>query len=234
MKTNIFCIAITLILTTTAYGGGMNDDPFLTMLTVDQFEIRAGDGNSPLVWEAEGWLGQDLNKLWIKTDGEYVDGGVEETEIQALYSRAIAPFWDLQTGWRRDIRPTPDRDWFAFGIKGLAPYYFDVDAALFVGENGRTAARLQFEYEFMFTQRLILVPEVELNFYGKDDPAVGIGSGLADTEVGLRLRYEIRREFAPYIGVNWTHLYGDTADYAREEGEDADDFRVVAGIRFWF
>ncbi len=234
MKTKIFCIAATLMLTTTAHGGGMNDDPFLTMLTVDQFEIRAGEGDTPLVWDAEGWLGKDLNKLWIKTDGEYADGQVEETEIQALYSRAIAPFWDLQAGWKRDIRPSPDRDWFAFGIKGLAPYYFDVDAALFVGKNGRTAARLQFEYEFMFTQRLILVPEIELNFYGKDDSAVGIGSGLADTEVGLRLRYEIRREFAPYIGVNWTHLYGNTADYAREEGEDADDFRVVAGIRFWF
>ncbi len=234
MKKYIFFIAATLMLTTTAHGGGMNDDPLLTMLTVDQFEIRAGDGDTPLVWDAEGWLGKDLNKLWIKTDGEYVDGRVEETELQILYSRAISPFWDLQAGWRRDIRPTPDLDWFAFGIKGLAPYYFDVDAALFVGENGRTAARLQLEYEFMLTQRLILVPEAEVNFYGKDDPEVGIGSGLADTELGLRLRYEIRREFAPYIGVNWSHLYGDTADYAREEGEDADDFRFVVGIRFWF
>ncbi len=233
MKKNIFFIAATLMLTTTAHGG-MNDDPFLTMLTVDQFEIRVGGDDTPLVWDAEGWLGKDLNKLWIKTDGEYADGRVEETEIQALYSRAIAPFWDLQAGWRRDIRPTPDRDWFAFGIKGLAPYYFDVDAALFVGENGRTAARLQLEYEFMLTQRLILVPELEVNFYGKDDRAVGIGSGLADTELGLRLRYEIRREFAPYIGINWTNLYGRTADYAREEGEDTDDFRFVTGIRFWF
>lgn len=234
MKKNIFFIVATLMLTTTAHGGGMNDDPLLTMLTVDQFEIRAGDGDTPLVWDAEGWLGKDLNKLWIKTDGEYIDGRIEETELQALYSRAIAPFWDLQAGWRRDIRPTPDRDWFAFGIKGLAPYYFDVDAALFVGENGHTSARLQLEYEFMLTQRLILVPEVEVNFYGKDDPAVGIGSGLADTELGLRLRYEIRREFAPYIGVNWTHLYGDTADYAREEDEDTDNFQFVAGVRFWF
>ncbi len=234
MKKYIFFIAATLMLTTTAHGGGMNDDPLLTMLTVDQFEIRAGDGDTPLVWDAEGWLGKDLNKLWIKTDGEYIDGRVEETELQALYSRAIAPFWDLQTGWRHDIRPTPDRDWFAFGIKGLAPYYFDVDAALFVGENGRTSARLQLEYEFMLTQRLILVPEMEVNFYGKDDPAVGIGSGLADTEMGLRLRYEIRREFAPYIGVSWTHLYGDTADYAREEDEDTDNFQLVTGVRFWF
>jgi len=218
----------------TAQAGGMNDDPLLAMLVVDQFEIQVGDGDDPLAWDAEGWVGKDLNKIWIKTDGEYSDGSVEDMELQALYSRAIAPFWDLQAGWRRDIRPSPDRDWLALGIKGLAPYYFDVDMAVFLGDQGRTAARLQFEYEFMFTQRLILVPEIELNFYGKDDPAVGIGSGLADIEAGLRLRYEIRREFAPYIGVNWSHLYGQTADYAREEGEDTDDFRFVAGIRFWF
>lgn len=221
-------------MTGTAQAGGMNDDPLLAMLLVDQFEIQAGSGDDPLVWGAEGWVGKDLNKLWIKTDGEYIDGFVEEMEFQALYSKAIAPFWDLQAGWRRDIRPRPDRDWLALGIKGLAPYYFDVDVAVFLGDNGRIGARMQFEYEFMFTQRLILVPEVELNFYGKDDPAVGIGSGLSDIEAELRLRYEIRREFAPYIGVNWSHLYGQTADYAREENEDIDDFRFVTGIRFWF
>ncbi len=234
MKQYILLLFITLTMTGTAQAGGMNDDPLLAMLLVDQFEIQAGSGDYPLVWDAEGWVGKDLNKLWIKTDGEYIDGYVEEMELQALYSRAIAPFWDLQAGWRRDIRPNPDSDWLALGIKGLAPYYFDVDVAVFLGDNGRTAARMQFEYEVMFTQRLILVPELELNFYGKDDPAVGIGSGLSDIEAGLRLRYEIRREFAPYIGVNWSHLYGQTADYAHEEGEDTDDFRFVAGIRFWF
>ncbi|HID70887.1 MAG TPA: copper resistance protein B [Desulfobacterales bacterium] len=234
MKKYILLLFITVIMSGTAQAGGMDDDPLLTMLLVDQFEIQVGSGDDPLVWDAEGWLGKDLNKLWIKTDGEYSGGSVEDMEIQALYSRAIAPFWDLQAGWRRDIRPSPDRDWLALGIKGLAPYYFDVDVAVFLGDNGRTAARLQFEYEFMFTQRLILVPELELNFYGKDDPAAGIGSGLSDIGAGLRLRYEIRREFAPYIGVDWSHLYGQTADYAREESEDTDDFRFVAGIRFWF
>jgi copper resistance protein B len=234
MKKYIIPLLMTMTMAGTAQGGGMNDDPLLTMLLVDQLEIRVGDGDDPLVWDAEGWLGKDLNKLWIKTEGEYVDGGVEEMELQALYSRAITPFWDLQAGWRRDIRPRPDRDWLALGIKGLAPYYFDIDAAVFFGDEGRSAARLQAEYEFMFTQRLILVPEIELNFYGKDDPAVGTGSGLSDIEAGLRLRYEIRREFAPYIGVNWSHLYGRTADYAREEGEDTDDFRFVIGIRTWF
>ncbi|MBL4901888.1 MAG: copper resistance protein B [Desulfocapsa sp.] len=234
MKKIIYLVTIIAAMIGTAQAGGMEDDPLLTMLIVDQFELQTGSGDDPLVWDAEGWIGKDLHKLWIKTDGEYRDGSLEEIEVQALYSRAIAPFWDVQAGWRRDIRPEPNRDWLALGIKGLAPYYFDVDVAVFIGDEGRTAARLQFEYEVMFTQRLILVPELELNFYGKDDPAVGTGSGLSDIEAGLRLRYEIRREFAPYIGVNWTRLYGDTADYAREEGEDTDDFRFVAGIRFWF
>lgn len=118
-------------------------------------------------------------------------------------------------------------------MKGLAPYQFDIDAALFIGDSGRTAARLKIEYEVMFTQRLILAPEFELNLYGKDDPAVGAGSGLADIEAGLRLRYEIRREFAPYIGANWTHLYRQTADFAGDEGEDIDDVRFVFGVSFW-
>jgi copper resistance protein B len=234
MKKYTIPLLVMLTMSGAAHAGGMNDDPLLAMLVVDQFEIQAGSNDDPLVWDAEGWLGKDLNKLWLKTDGEYVAGGVEDLEIQALYSRAIAPFWDAQLGWRRDIRPSPDRDWLALGIKGLAPYYFDVDATLFLGESGRTGARLQLEYEFMFTQRLILVPELELNFHGKDDPAVGVGSGLSDMEAGLRLRYEIRREFAPYLGVNWSQLYGQTADYAREDGEDTNDLGFVAGVRFWF
>lgn len=234
MKKTILLLFATLTMTGVAVAGDMIDDPLLAMLLFDQFEVQAGSGDDSLSWDAEGWVGKDLNKLWVKTNGEFRDGGMEEMELQALYSRPIAPFWDLQAGYRRDIRPTPGRDWLAVGVKGLAPYYFDIDAAVFLGDNGRTAARVQFEYEFMFTQRLVLVPEFECNFYGKDDPATGIGSGLSDIEAGLRLRYEIRREFAPYIGVNWLGLYGQTADYALEEGEDTDDFRLVAGIRFWF
>ncbi len=234
MKKNIFVVLFTLIAPGATFAGGMNDDPLLTMLLIDQLEIRAGDGSSPLVWDAEGWIGKDLNKLWIKTEGDYRDGQAEEVELQALYSHAVAPYWDLQVGWRGDLNPSPERNWLAVGMKGLAPYFFDVDAALFIGDSGRTAARLKAEYELMLTQKLILVPRIELNLYGKDDPATGTGSGLADLEAGLRLRYEIRREFAPYIGINWNHLYGRTADYARDEGEDTDDFRFVFGIRAWF
>ena len=231
---NIIALLFFLIIPSLAFSGGMDDDPLLTMLVVDQLEIRNNDGRDPLVWDAEGWIGKDLHKLWIKTEGEYVDSRVEEVELQALYSRAVAPFWDIQLGWRRNIRPTPNRDWLAFGVKGLAPYFFDIDAALFVGDAGRTSARLQVEYEIMLTQRLVLVPEIELNLYGKDDPATGIGSGLSNIEAGLRLRYEIRREVAPYIGLNWTKLYGDTADFARAEEVDTDDVQFVFGVRAWF
>ena len=234
MKKKIVVVLFALIAPGVTFAGGMNDDPLLTMLLIDQLEIRVGDGNSPLAWDAEGWIGRDLNKFWLKTDGGYRDGQSEEVELQALYSRALAPFWDLQVGWRGDLNPSPERNWLAVGMKGLAPYFFDVDAALFIGDSSRTAARLKAEYELMLTQKLILVPRIELNLYGKDDPATGTGSGLADLEAGLRLRYEIRREFAPYIGLNWNHLYGQTADYAREEGEDTDDFRFVFGIRTWF
>lgn len=234
MKKCIQVLLLSVVFAGTAYGGGMVDDPLLAMLLVDQLEVRATTGDDPVVWDAEAWIGKDLHKLWIKTDGEYVGGAVEEMELQALYSRAIAPFWDLQMGWRRDIRPSPDRDWLAFGIKGLAPYFFDIDAALFVGESGRSSLRLRALYEILFSQRLILAPDIEVNLYGTDDPETGIGSGLSNIEAGLRLRYEIRREFAPYLGFNWLHLYGQTADYAREEGADRDDFRLVFGIKSWF
>jgi len=210
------------------------DDPLLSMVLIDQLEIRSTDGPDPFVLDGQLWIGKDLNKLWIKTEVERVDGETEEAELQALYSRAIAPYWDAQIGWRRDFRPKPERDWLAIGVQGLAPYFFEVDAALFIGESGRSAARLEAEYEFMFSQRLILSPEIEVNFYGKDDPAIGIGSGLSDIELGLRLRYEIRREFAPYVGINWSRKYGQTADYAKTAGNDIKDTQIVAGVRIWF
>lgn len=210
------------------------DDPLLYKVMIDKLEVRNTDGSNPLVLDADAWVGYDLNKLWLKTEVEYVDDGAEEAEIQFLYSRALAPFWDFQVGWRRDIKPEPSRDFLALGFRGLAPYLFDVDAEVFVGESGQLGARLDAEYEYLFSQKLILSPEVEINLYSKDDKEVGIGSGLSDMELGLRLRYEVRREFAPYIGVNWTKIFGQTADFAREEGEKTDDVQIVAGVRIWF
>jgi len=210
------------------------DDPLLAWLLVDQFETLATDGSDPLVLEGEGWIGKDLKKLWLKADVESVSGETEEAELQALFSRAVAPYWDFQFGLRNDFRPNPGRGWGVIGLQGLAPYFFEVDVALFIGESGRTAARLEAEYELPFTQRLILTPEIEVNFHGSDDADLGLGSGLSDIEAGLRLRYEIRREFAPYVGINWYRKYGGSADFARMEGEDVDDWQWVIGLRAWF
>ena len=226
-------IASSLFISSNAMAAG-GDDPLLGMLLIDQFEVRAGDGEDPFVWEAQGWIGKDLNKFWFKTDGEVADGETESAEIQALYSHAVAPFWDAQIGWRRDIRPEPKRDWLTLGVQGLAPYQYEIDTAIFFGNDSRVSARFEAEYEFLITQRWILTPDIEINIFSKDDPEVGIGSGVSDLELGLRLRYEIRREFAPYIGINWEKVYGGTADYRREEGADVSDTRFVVGVRAWF
>lgn len=210
------------------------DDPLLLTVIIDQFETRDTTGANTFSWDAEGWLGKDLQKIWFKTDGERMAGNTDEAELQFLYSKAIARYWDFQLGVRYDFEPSPSRRWAAIGIKGLAPYFFDIDAALFIGDSGRTALRFEVEYELLLTQRLILTPDIEINLYGKNDPNVGIGSGLSDMEAGLRLRYEIRREFAPYIGVNWSRLVGNTADFARIAGESTSDAQFVIGLRAWF
>ncbi len=233
MMKKILAALLVIGLSNPVFAGGA-DDPLVYQVMIDKLEIRGTDGSNPLVLEADAWVGYDLNKFWFKTEVERVDSDTEEAEVQFLYSRAIAPFWDLQVGWRRDIKPNPNRDFLALGFKGLAPYLFEVDAGIFIGESGQFGARLDAEYEYMFTQKWILSPEIEMNLYSKDDEAVGIGSGLSDMELGLRLRYEIRREFAPYVGVNWTGKFGQTADFARDEGEDTSDVQIVAGIRAWF
>jgi len=210
------------------------DDPLLLTVILDQLETRDAGGDNTLSWDGEAWLGKDLHKIWIKTDGERTAGSTDQAELQFLYSKAIARYWDFQLGVRSDFQPSPSRSWAAIGFKGLAPYFFDIDAAAFIGESGRTALRFEAEYELLLTQRLILTPDVEINLYGQNDPDVGIGAGLSDLEAGLRLRYEIRREFAPYIGVNWSRLFGNTADFARIAGRDTSETQLVIGVRAWF
>ena len=163
-----------------------------------------------------------------------MSGKLEEFEVQALYSRAVSPYWDFQVGCKHNSKPKPDSNWLALGFNGLAPYWFEVDAAAFIGDDGQANFRVGAEYEWMLTQQWVLSPEAEVNFYTKDDAEHEVGSGISDTQLGLRLRYEIRREFAPYVGVNWTRKYGETADHARDEGEDTNDVQLVAGIRSWF
>ncbi len=212
----------------------MEDDPLLFSVFAEELEWRGRDAGGGFAWDVDAWFGRDLDKAWLKTEGETEDGHVEHAEVQLLYSRAIAPFWDLQAGWRRDLEPGPDRDWAAVGIQGLAPWHFHVDAAVFLGPSGRTAARLETEYELRLSQRWILSPSAELNAHGKDDPERGIGSGLSTAEAGLRLRYEIRRRFAPYVGVHWERRFGDTADLAEAAGEEIAGWRWAVGLRAWF
>lgn len=210
------------------------DDPVLVKLMLDQLETRDSGRGSDGSWDAQAWIGKDLTKLWVKTEGERKSGKTEAAEMQFLFSKAVASYWDFQIGVRQDSKPSPDRTWAAIGFQGLAPYFFEIDTALFIGESGRTALRLEAEYQLLFTQRLILTPEIETNFFGQNDPQIGIGSGLSDVEAGLRLRYEIRREFAPYIGIIWSRVFGNTADFARAAGQSTSDMQLTIGLRAWF
>ncbi|MBT8471195.1 MAG: copper resistance protein B, partial [Marinicaulis sp.] len=188
----------------------------------DRLEYRSNEGEPLLLWDAQGWWGGDRNKLWLKTEGEYAfsEDAFEEAEIQALWSRAIATFFDVQAGIRHDFAPGDDRTFGVIGVQGLAPYWFEIDAAFFVSDDGDVSARIEAEYELMLTQRLIVQPRTELNFAVQDVAEYGVGSGLSTAELGARLRYEIKREFAPYIGVDWTRSVGETADFVRADGGD--------------
>lgn len=210
------------------------DDPLVFMAVGKKAEIRKTSGHDHFAWDLDAWIGYDLNKLLLRFEGENSEDRVEEAEFQALYSRAVTTNWDFQVGWRRDFRPKPERDWLAVGARGIAPYHFDVDLTAFVGSSGRTAARVDVDYDIVFTQRLILTPELEVDIYGKDDPELNIGSGLSNIEAGLRLRYEIRREIAPYVGINWWSRLGDTKKFARAAGDETSDLELVIGLRAWF
>jgi copper resistance protein B len=216
-------------------GMDMRDDPALGMLLLDRLEyVHARDGGRAIAIDGEAGYGRSFDKLWLKFEGERADGRLQDLRTEALWSHAVAPFWNTQLGVRHDFGAGPGRTWAALGIEGLAPYWFETEAALYVGQGGRTAARVALEYEARFTQRLILQPSIEANLYGRNDPQRGVGYGLSDVEVGLRLRYEIRREFAPYVGVVWQQRFGRSRDYARARGESVDDLQFVAGFRFWF
>jgi copper resistance protein B len=212
--------------------GGMKTGMFM----VERLEARipAEGGEEGYLWDAQGWYGGDLNRLVIKSEGEGEFGGsVEDAEIQALYSRAIGPFFDLQAGVRLDLEPDT-RTHAVIGVQGLAPYMFHVDAAAFLSDRGDLTARIEAEYDQKITQRLILQPRMEMELAAQDIAERGIGAGLTKIEPGLRLRYEIAREFAPYIGIEYEAKLGETADIARAGGEDPDGFKLLVGLRAWF
>ncbi len=213
------------------HGMDMADDASHAYLLLDKFEYLRSRG---FRLDAQGWYGGDRDKLWLEVDGERKDSKLRGTRTEALWDRTFSTYWSSQLGARHDFGDGPGRNWAAFGVQGLAPYWFELQATAYVGESGRTAARAEFDYQQLLTQRLVLQPNIEINLYGKNDRARNIGSGLSEIEAGLRLRYEITRQFAPYIGVSWRRKFGNTAAFARATGEDVRDTKLVAGVRVWF
>ncbi|QIG81837.1 copper resistance protein B [Sphingosinithalassobacter tenebrarum] len=202
---------------------------------IDRVEYRARDGDDGYLWDGQAWYGGDIDKLWIKSEGEGSFGEpLEHGEAQALWSHALDPWFDLQIGVRQDFGVGPDRTHLAIGVQGLAPYWFEVDGALFVSNEGDVTARAEAEYDLRLTQKLILQPRAEVNLSAQDIPELGIGSGLSTAEAGLRLRYAIEPQFAPYVGVSWERSFGHTRDYARQQGEPSGGFAFTFGLRSWF
>jgi copper resistance protein B len=212
----------------------MDDTHRFGKIMLDQLEWRNAQEGAAATWDAQGWYGGDYNKLWLKTEGERVVGTTLDASADLLLDHVIARWWDAQAGIRQDFGNGPARTWLAVGVQGLAPYWLDVEATLYVGNAGRAAARLKADYDLLLTQRLILQPYGEANFYSKADPARQLGSGLSDLELSLRLRYEVRRELAPYLGVGWFRRFGETAELARAAGEGSDELELIAGLRIWF
>jgi copper resistance protein B len=198
----------------------------------DELEGRFGNDQS-FRWEGEAWLGTDLNRVWFKSEGTLTNGILDDGQQQLFFSRAVSTFFDAQVGARYDLDSGPGRGWVALGFEGLAPLFFHVATTGYVSGDGHLAARLEGSYDLLLTQRLVLQPQLEMNFYSQDDPMREIGAGLSDIDAGLRLRYEITRKIAPYIGVSYEGKFGGTADFARAAGAPTSEVRFLVGLRTW-
>lgn len=214
----------------------VHDNELFAVFKADRFEYQSREGKPILLWDVEGWVGRDFNKLYLESEGVWSidDEEVAEAGVELLYGRTITSFWDLQVGVRHDFRPDPDRTFAALGVQGMAPYRFEVDATAYVSEDGDVSAGLEAEYDLLLTQRLILQPRLETGIALQEVEEYGVGQGFTDIELGLRLRYEIRREFAPYIGISWSRKLGETADLVEDEGGDIETTSFVLGMKFWF
>lgn len=212
----------------------VHDNTVHSFVLFNRLEGFDGDDASGLEWEGQAWIGTDTDRLWLRTEGERAGGKTEAADLEVMYGRPIAPWWNLVAGVRHDFQPGGAQNFAAIGVIGLAPYKFEVEATAYLGAGGRTAARIEAEYELLLTNRLVLQPLVELNFNGKEDVERQVGSGLSTAEAGVRLRYEVTRRFAPYVGIVYERAYGGTADLRRDDGEGPSDTRVVAGFRVWF
>ena len=207
-------------------------EPRLGFFQAERLEYRDESGNA--LWDLQGWYGSDYNKLWIKTEGALDDGQAEHAELQVLYSRAWSAFFDLQFGLRVSDIDDGDVVSAVAGIQGVAPYRVELDAALFVSEDGDASIRAEFERDVFLNEQVILQPRAELHVAFSDVPELGIGSGLSELSLGLRLRYDVTRKFAPYIGLEHERSFGDTADLLEAAGLDSHETTLLAGVRFWF
>lgn len=215
------------------FGSPIEDQHVWYHVLADQLEGRFGRENG-FRWNAQAWAGTDSDRFRLKSEGETgARGRVEDGQHELLYARPITSFFDLQAGWRTDADSRAGRNWAALGVEGLAPLFFHVSATGYVSSGGHYAGKLEGNYDLLLTQQLILQPELELNFYSKSDPARGLGTGLADLDSGLRLRYEISRKFAPYVGVTYENRFGQTAALARSAGEKPSNLRFTFGLRAW-
>jgi copper resistance protein B len=214
-------------------GHTVHDQAINYQVLFDQLEMQFVHGEPGSRWDSRAWIGGDINRVWIRSEGDALDGVLDTAEAQVLYGRSFSQWWDVVAGVRYDPRPSPAHTWFAIGLQGLAPQFLDVQATAFFGSAGHVAGRIEVEHELLLTQRLVMQSLVELSLSGKDDPDRGVGAGLSTGEVGFRFRYEIKREFAPYAGVVWHKKLFGTGDYTREAGGDAGGWHVVGGVRLW-
>lgn len=212
-----------------------HEEPLFWRLTLDQLERHWQDGQDATSWKLDGFIGGDYEKVRIKSEGEATDGhGVEELEVQALYSVMVDDFWDFQVGIRHDFRPQPRTSYATIGFQGLAPQFLEVDAQAFLSEHGDLTARLETEIDLPLTRQLILQPHAEIDLSAQDVPSQAVGTGVSALGLGLRLRYEIVQEVAPYIGLSWEKRLGDSARFSRALGEDPDRVSFLTGLRLWF
>ena len=212
----------------------MDDTASFGRALLDQAEWRDTGGSGTFEWQGNAWYGGDINKLLFKTQGEREQGEWEDVRAELFWDRVVSRWWRLQIGARQSFGAGPDRTWAAVGVEGNGPMEVEIEATLYAGEQGRTAARIKIERDLFITQRLILQPELETNWYGTPDRARQLGAGFSDLELALRLRYEIRREVGPYLGIAWQRYFGETADFVRAEDKDSDDLQFLAGLRIWF
>jgi len=210
------------------------DEESFAFFLADRLEWVPSNGSSSGAYDTQGWFGRTYNRAVLKAEGDIENGELTEARNELLWGHAVATYWDTQLGVRYDSDKGPERGWLAFGIQGLAPYWFDIETTGYVGLEGRTAFRFETTYDLLISQRLILQPRIETNIYSKHDPARGLGSGISDLSMGLRLRYEIRREIAPYIGVEWARKFGETKDFLRAADGNPSEVQFVAGLRLRF